>query len=48
MSTIFNVLAEDEDSVDPDKIKKVFCSQSVVLMLRCWRAYSCLDTPLDS
>ena len=34
MSIIFNALAEDEETVDPEKIKKVFCSQSVVLMLR--------------
>lgn len=27
-------MAEDEDSTDPERIKKVFCSQSVVLMLR--------------
>lgn len=35
MSAFFNVLAEDDDTaLQPEKIKKVFCSQSVVLMLR--------------
>ena len=35
MSAFFNALAEDEDNaLQPEKIKKVFCSQSVVLMLR--------------
>jgi hypothetical protein len=32
---MFDVMAEDlHSTAHPDKIKKVFCSQSVVLMLR--------------
>ena len=34
LSSVFNVLADDDEPRDPAKIKKVFCSQSVVLMLR--------------
>ncbi len=33
-SSILNTLVEDTDAQHPEKIKKVFCSQSVVLMLR--------------
>ena len=32
--SMFNVLADDDGPSDPAKIKKIFCSQSVVLMLR--------------
>lgn len=31
---MLNVLVEDTDAFRPEQIKKVFCSQSVVLMLR--------------
>ena len=36
-STIFNAIVDDSDEKelkDPSKIKKIFCSQSIVLMLR--------------
>jgi hypothetical protein len=33
-SSVADILVEDQDATNPDKIKKVFCSQSVVLMLR--------------
>ena len=33
-SSLFNALVEDADASRPESIKKVFCSQSVVLMLR--------------
>jgi hypothetical protein len=33
-SSLFNIMVEDEDAFHPEKISKVFCSQSVVLMLR--------------
>jgi hypothetical protein len=35
LASIFDVMAEDlHDTDHPERIKKVFCSQSVVLMLR--------------
>jgi hypothetical protein len=33
-SSILNALVQDADSCSPENIKKVFCSQSVILMLR--------------
>jgi hypothetical protein len=33
-SSVADILVEDQDATNPDNIKKVFCSQSVVLMLR--------------